>query len=268
MGERIRISEFRIGGVISQGFSVFFRNIGAFLVLGAIVLSPLAVLNLIYLEGFVGAGIPGADGVDPSVDIAGDDMPDPRAIGFGLAYGLLQLLLSVLLTVAAVFLTVREIRGQRASVGEALRIGLGRVLPVLGVAILVSLAIGLGFIALVVPGLILLVMFWVAVPVAVVEQPGVLASLRRSAALTRGHRWKIFAILLIMMLIAIGFSPLAGIAAWLISSVFGTFGIVVADYLWSIVVGSISAVMPAVTYHHLRAVKEGTDIDQLAAVFD
>ncbi len=262
------IREFKVGAVISQGFSVFFRNIAAFLALGAIVLSPLAVLNLFSFEAFVGDGIPAPGGFEMSVDPADDGVPDAGAIGFGMTYGLLQLLLSVLLTAAAVFLTVREIRGRRASISEALRIGLGRVLPVLGVALLVSLAVGLGFILLIIPGLILLVMFWVAVPVAVVERPGVLASLGRSADLTRGHRWKILAILALMMLIAIGFTPLAGVAAWLLSWVLGTFGLVVADYLWSIVVGSISAVMPAVTYHHLRSVKEGTDIAQLAAVFD
>ncbi len=45
--------------------------------------------------------------------------------------------------------------------------------------------------ALLVPGFILLIMWFVAIPVCVVEQRGSWASMQRSAELTKGHRWKI-----------------------------------------------------------------------------
>jgi len=57
---------------------------------------------------------------------------------------------------------------------------------VIGVALLEMLAIVGGFLLLVVPGIIVSLMLMVAVPVAIIERPGVMASLKRSAALTKG----------------------------------------------------------------------------------
>jgi hypothetical protein len=42
----------------------------------------------------------------------------------------------------------------------------------------------------------------------------------------------------------------------------------VGDVLWNGVWGAFYAIAVVVTYHDLRAAKEGIDIDQIAAVFD
>jgi len=123
---------------------------------------------------------------------------------------------------------------------------------------------------------IVLVMFWVAIPASVVERPGVIASLKRSASLTKGHRWRIFGIyfvILITMMVASGMAqtPLAvstatsGIATEM-SAIF------IATNILALLVNAffvaLGAVASAVAYHDLRAVKEGFDIDQYASVFD
>ena len=92
----------------------------------------------------------------------------------------------------------QQMRGRHATFGDCLGVGLGVLLPILGVALLQGLAIGFGFLACFIPGVILAVMFFVAIPAAVEERPGVVKSLERSAKLTEGFRWHVFGVLLVL----------------------------------------------------------------------
>src|SRR5439155_8319112 len=67
-----------------------------------------------------------------------------------------------------------------------------RVLPLLGLSILVGVYVGLGLLLLVVPGLILMTRFAVAVPALVLEDRSVRDAMRRSRELVRGHGVAIF----------------------------------------------------------------------------
>jgi hypothetical protein len=136
------------------------------------------------------------------------------------------------------------------------------------VGVISYLLVGLGLILLVVPGAILACALAAAIPAAVVERPGVLGALKRSFALTKGKRSAIFAIFLVLSVIAFGvsifgsyllpallasISPLAGVALGLVvNAAFGTL-------LW---------IAPAVIYHDLRVEKEGVATAELAAVFE
>jgi hypothetical protein len=42
----------------------------------------------------------------------------------------------------------------------------------------------------------------------------------------------------------------------------------IGDLLWNGIWGAFYAIAAVVTYHDLRVAKEGTDIEQIAAVFD
>lgn len=128
----------------------------------------------------------------------------------------------------------------------------------------------LAFIALVVPGLVLYTMWWVAVPVAVLERPGAVASLRRSAELTKGFRWRIFALFLGFLLAVVGGGVLIfgiGLSADLGAVAVDSISIV-AGWILSAAFMATQAVLVAVSYYQLRVVKEGVGIDEIAAVFD
>jgi len=75
-------------------------------------------------------------------------------------------------------------------------------MPVLGSLILVAVVAGIliliGFILIVVPGVILLTLWSVAVPVVVIERPPGLGALRRSRELVRGNGWPVFGVILIL----------------------------------------------------------------------
>jgi hypothetical protein len=95
---------------------------------------------------------------------------------------------------------------------------LGRVLPLLGVSVLVGLGVGLGFVLLVVPGILLWTRWSVAVPVLVLERVGVVDSMRRSWELVRGRGrsvwWLFVKVLLVVcitqVLVGLGGAMLAG----------------------------------------------------------
>jgi uncharacterized membrane protein len=97
----------------------------------------------------------------------------------------------------------------------------------------------------------------------VIEKPGVMASLSRSAELTGGYRWQIFGIVALVGIVGI-------IAQYIFRVLFGTVTVwgKLLSFGWLVVATSFGAVLVAVAYHDLRAAKEGTDIDNLANIFD
>jgi hypothetical protein len=105
---------------------------------------------------------------------------------------------------------------------QAASIGV-RVLPqLLGTAVVSSLIIALGFVALVVPGAYLFARLALAMPVSAIERGGVFASMSRSYALTQGSFWRISTALSIVVgitiLAAIAFSIVTAILAWILGS--------------------------------------------------
>ena len=73
-----------------------------------------------------------------------------------------------------------------------------RVLPVVAAAVIIStIGIGLGFLALIVPGVLLTLRWSVVAPVAALEHEGWIPALQRSRELTRNHYGHILGLLLI-----------------------------------------------------------------------
>jgi hypothetical protein len=87
---------------------------------------------------------------------------------------------------------VQDLRGRTMSIVQAGAIAVRRFLPLIGVAIVAGLLFWLGFALLIVPGLIVYCLYFVAAPACIAEQAGVGASLSRSRFLTKGHRLQIF----------------------------------------------------------------------------
>ena len=132
-------------------------------------------------------------------------------------------------------------------------------------AILVAIITFVGLLLLVVPGIIAAVMLWLAIPVAVVERPGVIESLKRSADLTKGYRGSIFGILIVIGIVLI---VITMILSFILLSAAGftvySIGLWVIQALFS----AFSATAAAVGYYYLRSTKEGVDIGDIAKVFD
>src|ERR1700752_2603378 len=125
---------------------------------------------------------------------------------------MIGLVISALTQAALTRATVAEGEGRRASFAESLRAGMAVLLPLIILSILLAVGVMIGFVFLLVPGIILYCMWSVAVPPPVEERQGILGSFGRSRDLTRGARWKIFAILLVL-----------AVVYWLVSAAVGIF---------------------------------------------
>lgn len=179
-------------------------------------------------------------------------------------YGWLMLpvgtLLNTLIAAAVTYGVIMELHGTRPSYRECITRGFAQIGPALGASALSLFVIFGGLLLLVVPGVILMLMLWVVVPVAVTEKPGSLESLRRSRELTDGHRGSLLVILVVVWSAAYAleealvdmFEPSTLALMWL--------GI-------DAVVGLFFALTAAVAYTQLRALKEGVQMPELARAF-
>jgi hypothetical protein len=91
--------------------------------------------------------------------------------------------------------------------------------PLAAVSILVGLGIAVGFVLLIIPGLILMVIWSVVAPVTVLERPGVFAAFGRSRELVRGNGWNVFGVIVVVFLSVVVVSVAAGLLAGSLGSV-------------------------------------------------
>jgi len=155
--------------------------------------------------------------------------------------------------------------GDRISLSQSVRAGLGRWLPLIGLTICSGLAMCVGFLLLIVPGVILMIMWYVAVPACVVERLGISASMARSSALTKGYRWHVFGA---WALIATASGMIAAVVKGVLGLI-GSTGLAISGSLaWTAFAGAFGAIFVVVAYYDLRVAKEGIDIRQIAAVFE
>jgi hypothetical protein len=247
---------FGVGRVLGTSLAVWFRNILPFLLITVLFYAPPWIwgMSLVY----------------------GEQTQDTlRAASEMLGISIfLTLPLNVLVAAALTYGVVMELNGHRASFGACIATGLVRFFPALGVGLLSWLCIGVATLALVIPGLIAMCVLYVATPVSVIEKPGVMASLSRSAALTRDRRWGIFALILVLglanwVLTLIAPSLAAPTEPSTIEEAFDALArFLHFSFVQQVIIGSIGAVVASVSYYYLRAEKEGTSASELAAIFD
>jgi hypothetical protein len=268
LSARLAEGDFHVGRVISRAFSVLSRNFVTFFIVTTVAYLPVLLLLWGMADAVSGSGV-----------------------GIAVVFFAVFLLIALFMLSQAVVLhgAFQDMRGRPVSLVESLGVGLRRFLPLIGLAVVMlivalagvlvatlmsfpvatiagGLIAGVLSVALVaIAGVILLIMWFVATPVCVVERLGPLVSLRRSSQLTKGHRWKIFGLMLLMIVLSI----IAGqVVEYILGAVGGLILVAIGTLVWNGIWGAFYAVAVAVTYHDLRVAKEGTSIEQIAAVFD
>jgi hypothetical protein len=237
-----------IGGVFSRTFAALFSNLHTFLIISFLALLPLLLFNVV---------------------TGGGTAANPAVAGPAYFVGLLINMVATYAAMGAVvYGTVAYLRGRPAGFGECLSRGFSVIVPVALVAIVIAIMATIGIVLLIIPGIIVLVVTAAAVPAAVVERPGVWGSITRSAELTKGNRWRVFALMVIFYAAFMAIGWLLSLLGLPVFSPDGSLFAIVLLYLWSGVTTAFFAVFGAVIYHDLRVAKEGATSAQIAAVFD
>lgn len=256
-GER----SFTIGNVFSRSFSVMTGAaatvFGISFLFGAI---PQAIWGIVMPKSMLGLQ-PGDFGPLMVVMVVG---------------GILVFACSLLAQGALVRTTIDHAEGRTTSIGQAVNTGLAMILPLLAVAIITAIGVGIASILLLVPGIMLFLMWCVAVPALVDERTGVTGAFARSRELTKGFRWKIFGLFLLLivifwiaiMIVGVGVFT-TGSAEMLASNPTAAPSVtttIVNLILNTLIIGFWSTLINAL-FVELRNAKEGLAPDNLAEVF-
>ncbi|HHJ15691.1 MAG TPA: hypothetical protein ENJ80_03240 [Gammaproteobacteria bacterium] len=207
--------------------------------------------------------------------------PTPQA-GQAFAPGELQPFLGVMLVTMlmsfvfynAIILRIDASASDRdISLGTSLLTGLKKLLPVLAGVILYMLAVMLGSILLLIPGIILMISLFFYSMLIVVDNRGIIDSLKTSHHLVWGNWWRTMTVFMVpaalMMVIYIALGFVTGVATSMAGSVEQSAGMPVTVTLLSIAVGTIGgplfyAIMLA-QLHDLKLRKQGLDLEQRLA---
>ena len=183
---------FRAGDAISYGWSAYWRNVGPMILVTLVIW----IVNLII--GFIAGAV---DNLTSQIVLNILSF----VVGIVLAMGLIRAALAV------VDGNVPDVRLLTNTEGFA---------GYLGASILVTIGVALGFVALIIPGIILAIM-WQFFGYVIVENPmtGPVDAMRRSAEITKGHRWQLLGLGLLLLLI-----NLVGVLACFVGVIF-TYGI-------------------------------------------
>lgn len=234
-----------IGRTLSRVFSTYGQNLGLLVGTALLVFIPVAIIAAL-LPILFGQGIV-VQALSAAVQIVG-----------GFVY------------TGVVVKSVQDLEsGQHGlSIGHLF----SAVAPVLGtlvvVGVIAGIAVGIGFILLVIPGLILATIWAVIAPAVVVEGQGVGGAFSRSLELTRNNFWQVFVVLLVVYAILFAASFVLGalvVAAFIGAAVAGSTGALTAATIVSAVVlllasaltAPLVALAQAIMFFDLRALTEG-----------
>ncbi|WKL58349.1 hypothetical protein Q1W73_05035 [Asticcacaulis sp. ZE23SCel15] len=247
--------KFTIGNTLNEGFGLLSRH-----------------FSTIFMVGLVTYGLPLIAGVVILLMTTGfnlADSPEVAAVtagwwtGFGV-YMVIAIVASLITFSMITEIVIRDKFEFGAAFGRALK----NIIPLIIITLLYTLAMMLGMILLIIPGIIVMLMFYVTLTAYIAEPGlGIGGAFTRSRELTKGHRWAILAILLIVG-IAIGVLgmifnlPLAPIAGGTNTPVF-----VGLSTLVSVLTSIASLVFSIAIYTCLRRAKETHTPETVANVF-
>jgi hypothetical protein len=213
-----------IGDVMGRAFSTYGAQAGLVIPAALLVFLPLAVLEAL-LGGDGGAG------------------------------GIVAAVISVIASFwfqGMVVEAVRDIQDGRRdfTLGELFRAPAPVLGSLIAAGVLAGVGIMIGFVLLVVPGLLLLTWWAVVIPVVVVERPPLLEAFSRSRDLVRDNGWQVFGLLIVVLVMLVLVSVFLTVFAVLLSDTATSQAI--ASLLSNLTVVPLLSITVATLYFALR----------------
>ena len=203
-----------IGEVLSEAWNLYKRFLWQFFLTALVVFAVLDLLSAL------------------AAAAAGD------SVGAGILWALIAFTIGIVgyfWVQGALVELVRDVRDGRAdrSIGETYATVQPRLPALIAAGILAAIGIGIGLILFIVPGLFLLTIWSMLVPVIVIEGRAAGESFSRSREIVRGHGWPVFGLILITFITI-------GIASALIRLVFSPLPSFLDNWLGSLVAHSLT----------------------------
>lgn len=247
-----------IGGVLDTSFQLYKASVVPSLPLSALmaIASTPPTLYLI-MRG-------GTNSADPLAMLGAIQSP-----GYWLTY-----LVSVLATIwimGALYFKIGAIgTGQDLNIGSALQQSAGRVLSLFLMSILFFIAVAIGCVLLLIPGLILMVSLMLSFNLALFEDKGPVAALVGSHQLVWGNWWRTAAILTVGFIVLMVIYLIAGVIAGVVVPLAGVAigDVFVMSMLSTMVIGALMSLIVTpfylslviAIYWDLKLRKEGGDL--------
>jgi hypothetical protein len=249
-----------VGSIISESFSILFRNFFAVLILS---LGP-TLLDIV-ISGML-------NGWNAALGIAEPVAADGAYFVRSGISTVIQLILSGVTTALLVQLAYDAKLQRPLRLGQYFGPALSAALPIAILSLGAGILMVLGLMALILPGLWIYAVYSMMPAAVVIEKVG-FGGLGRSAALTKEYRWPIVGAFILLVIIGavIGFA-----AMFLVGLIFGATGLsggglVVAVLVLAFVTAigaALGSISVALIYARLREIKEGASVRDIAAVFD
>ncbi len=217
--------ELSVGEAVSRTFEVYQRNFARYFVLYLVVEAIIGVVSTLAYQAFVLPTLP----PNPTQQQIIDWLPGyfSTLVQLIAVVGIVTLVFTPVAAGGAIKMASEEVEGRPVELGTSVRFAALKLLWMWALGLIVGVIVFLGFIALIIPGVILIIMFCLTLPALLLENVGVIGSLGRSRELV-GHRWlKTFAVLLIWLIIL---AIAAGVVS-LVSSPFGWASNIVSSIL-------------------------------------
>jgi hypothetical protein len=248
-----------LGDILSAAFDVYKANAAKLITIVAIVVVPLALIEALFTKVVFAANCTSISGVNTSLKLC-----EPRNFGVVLAGSMigvaLVFIMSFVVQAAIARAAAQATVGDPVDTDESYRWGFRHLGSVLLIALLAGLAIFVGLLLLVIPGIIVSVMLTVAIPALIFENRRGTEALSRSWNLVKGHFWHVLGTVIVAGLITgvVGsiFAALGG-SNWLLYWIFNSLG--------RIITVPFSALVAVILYLDLRARSESLTGDQVRA---
>jgi hypothetical protein len=193
--------------------------------------------------------------------------PDRLPFGIPNWLGILYVFLTGAWVYSAILAAAADIyHGRKPDTPAALRRVVRRPFAILLTSIYVWGLVFVGLILLIAPGLFVLARYGLAPVGIVLEQNGIMATLRRSATLTQGSRKKVLAVY------ALAYLPLL-VLNWVIAGAFIATGNLggSSELVTGVFGAAVTPIVAGITvalFYDLRIAREGYDLELLAAQLD
>jgi hypothetical protein len=175
-----------LSSLLDDSFRLYRRHLGTLLLVAAAVVLPVELA----ISGFGLGQLTSGYDATPAVETA--------IVQTGVAL----LIVTPLLTAMVVHVVLAAAKGERPTAGRAISSGIEVFTPVLGAILLATVGIFLGFLALIIPGVILAVHWYVVAQAVVVDGRTGSEALRRSWQLVRGRALFVFGVMVLTNLLA------------------------------------------------------------------